>query len=65
MHVAFAVVAVPLVLALAGSHWFMAVASLLVFLLAVIPVAMMLHARNLRVRGREGMDITRSSSPRP
>lgn len=49
-HIVFAVVAVPLVLGLAGGHWLIAAASLLVFLLAVMPVAMLLHARNLRVR---------------
>lgn len=49
-HVVFVAISVPLVLALAGGKWLFAAASLLVFLLATLPVAMLLHTRNIRVR---------------
>ena len=49
MHLALTIVALPLVLGLAGGLWFMAAGAALVFLLLAMPPAMMLHARNLRI----------------
>lgn len=50
IHVILAMTGIPMVFALAGGAWFVAMMALTVFFLFVIPPAMVLHARNMQVR---------------
>lgn len=50
-HVILTLVAIPLVLAIAGERWGVAIASAAIFVILVLPPAMVLHARNAKVKG--------------
>lgn len=49
-HVILALVAIPLVLAMAGERWGVAIASAAIFGVLVLPPALVLHTRNAKVK---------------
>jgi uncharacterized protein (DUF983 family) len=60
-HIVLVVIAVPLILALAGKEWGFAIAAAFLFVIFVFPPAMMLHARSAAIAGlgKEAMRVGR------